>query len=85
MDEAHDGPEPDHSLGDLRKRFVVDQQAAAVPTGSEGLLDTPALRQQDKALGKVGLCESGDVISLTLSYSVLWKAAFHARTQPSQR
>ena len=43
----------DHSLGDLRKRFVVHQQASAEPVGAERLLDTPPLRKQDKAFGEV--------------------------------
>jgi hypothetical protein len=44
VNESHDGAEPDYCLGDVRERFVIDQQASAEASRAEGLLDTPTLR-----------------------------------------
>ncbi len=52
-DEAHDEDEPYHGLGDLRERFVIDQQASAESASAERLLDAPSFGKQDKALGEV--------------------------------
>ena len=53
MDEAHDGAESDHSLGDARQSFMIDQQTTTEPPGAKRLLHAPSLWQQDKALGEV--------------------------------
>jgi hypothetical protein len=37
--ESHDEAEPDHCLGNVRERFVIDQQASAEPSGAEGVFD----------------------------------------------
>src|SRR6266851_8794698 len=39
--------------GDLRERFVIDQQASAESASAERLLDAPSFGKQDKALGEV--------------------------------
>jgi len=60
MDEAGDGAEPDHDLGGLRKRFVIHHHAPAEPPGAEGLLEPPALGQQDKAFAEFRAPDSLD-------------------------
>jgi hypothetical protein len=44
MNEARNGAEPYHALGDVWQGFVIDEQASVEPPGSERLLDTPSRR-----------------------------------------
>jgi hypothetical protein len=37
--ESHNEAEPNRCLGNVRERFVIDQQASAEPSGAEGVFD----------------------------------------------
>jgi hypothetical protein len=47
-------------LGDMRQRFVIDEQTSAEPPGSERLLDAPPLRKEGKTFGEVRAADDLD-------------------------